>query len=262
MAWRFYTIPGDPSKPFESPELQEATFTNVGDDCDHHAARVRGGGSPTTLLPDPHLKEGSMLPPANPLLRIPVAVSARHAHLTQPTIERLFGVGYALHHARELSQPHEFAAQETVTLIGPRGRLEHVRVLGPPRHEDQIELARSDALHLGVDPALRTSGDLHDTPGVVLQGPAGSVELSHGVILARRHLHVSPADAQRFGVQDHEIVAVAIDSDGRDLIFDDVIVRVAADFRTELHLDTDEGNAAAIGPGATATLMPRRALPP
>jgi acetate kinase len=199
-----------------------------------------------------------VLPPHS-LPRIAVAVSARHVHLTQLTIERLFGRGYELHRAKELSQPHEFAALETVTLIGPRGRLEHVRVLGPPRQADQIELARSDALHIGVDPALRTSGDLHDTPGVVIQGPAGNVALEHGVILARRHLHASPADAQLFGIRDQDIVAVAIDSDGRDLVFDDIIVRVAADYRTELHLDTDEGNAAAVGPGATATLLPSRA---
>jgi acetate kinase len=191
----------------------------------------------------------------DPRQRIPVAVSARHAHLSQATIDRLFGPGHELRHARELSQPHEFAAEETVTLIGPLGTLGHVRVLGPPRHADQIELARSDALHLGLDPQLRISGDLHDTPGIVLEGPAGRVELPHGVILAHRHIHASPADALRLGVKDHDVVAVAIDSEGRDLIFEDVVVRVAPDYRTELHLDTDEGNAAAVGPGTTATLL-------
>jgi propanediol utilization protein len=133
-----------------------------------------------------------------------------------------------------------------------------VRLVGPPRKEDQIELARSDALHIGINPTLRTSGDLHDSPGVTLEGPAGRVELPHGVILARRHIHVSAADAARLGLANNDIVAVAIDSDGRDLVFDDVIVRVGADFSTELHLDTDEGNAAAIGPGTTATLLPQR----
>lgn len=191
-------------------------------------------------------------------MQVPVAISARHAHLTRATIERLFGTGHELHVARELSQPHEFAAQETVTIIGPCGRLEHVRIVGPPRQEDQVELARSDALHIGVDPALRTSGDLHDSPGVTLEGPAGRFELSHGVILARRHLHLSPVDAQRLELCNQDIIAVAIDSDGRDLVFDDVVVRVADGFRTELHLDTDEGNAAAIGPGDTATLLPER----
>jgi propanediol utilization protein len=198
------------------------------------------------------------LPPDNADLQIPVAVSARHAHLCKATIERLFGTGHELHFAKDLTQPHEFAAQESVTVIGPRGSLEHVRLVGPPRADDQIELARSDALHIGIDPKLRTSGDLHDSPGVTLEGPAGRAELPHGVILARRHIHVSTADAQRLKVNNHDIVAVAIDSDGRDLVFDDVIVRVADNFRTELHLDTDEGNAAAIGPGTTATLLPER----
>jgi propanediol utilization protein len=192
------------------------------------------------------------------LLRIPVAVSARHVHLTRPTIDKLFGSGHELQVAKELSQPHEFAARETVTVIGPSGRLEHVRIVGPPRAEDQIELARSDALHIGVDPALRTSGDLHDSPGVILEGPAGILELPKGVILARRHLHLSHFDARNLGLRNHDIVAVAIDSNGRDLIFDDVIVRVATGFRTELHLDTDEGNAAAIAPGVTATLLRER----
>lgn len=191
-------------------------------------------------------------------LQIPVAVSARHAHLTRETIEKLFGAGHELHIARQLSQPHEFAAQETVTIVGPCGNLEHVRIVGPPRHQDQIELARSDALHIGVNPALRTSGDLRDSPGIILLGPAGRAELPHGVILARRHLHLNPADALRLALGDRDVVSMAIDSDGRDLVFDDVIVRIAPDFRTELHLDTDEGNAAAIGPGATATLLPER----
>lgn len=191
-------------------------------------------------------------------LRIPVAVSARHAHLTPATIEKLFGSGHVLQVARELTQPHEFAARETINVVGPSGRLEGVRIVGPPRAADQIELARSDALHIGVDPALRTSGDLHDSPGVILEGPAGSLELPHGVILARRHLHLSTSDAEHLGLESHDIVAIAIDSDGRDLIFDDVVVRVATGFRTELHLDTDEGNAAGIEPGATATLLPER----
>ena len=192
-------------------------------------------------------------------MRIPVAVSARHAHLTQATIERLFGPGFQLHPSRQLSQPHEFATRETVTIVGPRGRLEHVRLLGPPRHEDQIEISRSDAKVLGIDAAVRISGDLRDTPGVTLEGPAGHVVVAHGVILAHRHIHMSPADAARFHVEDRDVVAVAIDSDERDLIFRDVIVRVAPDYRTELHLDTDEGNAAAIAPGVSAMLLPRSA---
>jgi propanediol utilization protein len=196
-----------------------------------------------------------MSPTEEPLPRIPVAVSARHAHLTQETLERLFGRGFRLQPARQLSQPHEFAAEETVTIVGPRAKLEHVRLLGPPRHEDQVEISRSDALRLGLDPQVRVSGDLQRTPGITIIGPAGPVALSRGVILAHRHIHMSPADAERFKVKDRDVVAVAIDSKERDLIFADVVVRVSADFRTELHLDTDEGNAAAIGPGVTATLL-------
>lgn len=196
-----------------------------------------------------------MSPAEDPLPRIPVAISARHAHLTQETLERLFGPGFQLKPTRQLSQPHEFAAEETVTIIGPRGKLEHVRLLGPPRHEDQVEISRSDALRLGLEPQVRVSGDLSGTPGITLLGPAGRTVLSHGVILAHRHIHMSPADADRFQLKDRDVVAVAIDSNERDLIFADVVVRVSADFRTELHVDTDEGNAAAIGPGATATLL-------
>lgn len=187
--------------------------------------------------------------------RIPVAVSARHAHLCRATIDRLFGVGHELQVARELSQPHEFAARETIAVIGPHGRLDGVRVVGPPRHDDQVELARSDAMHIGIHPVLRTSGNLLDSPGVTIEGPAGQVELAHGAILARRHIHMTPADAGRLGLADHDVVAAAIDSDGRDLVFDDVIVRVSSDYRTELHLDTDEGNAAGVAPGVTATLL-------
>ena len=194
-------------------------------------------------------------------MKVPVAVSARHAHLTQATIERLFGPGHELHPARELSQPHEFAAVECVTIVGPRGRLEDVRIVGPARKEDQIELARGDALHLGIPPVLRTSGDLHETPGVILEGPKGRVHLSHGAIVSRRHLHLFTADAQLLDLCNGDFVAVAIDSDGRDLVFDDVIVRLSSDFRTELHLDTDEGNAAAVGPGTLATVLPRRNRP-
>lgn len=188
-------------------------------------------------------------------IRIPVAISARHAHLTQATIERLFGAGHALRLHSPLSQPGEFSAQETVTIVGPQGRLEHLRLVGPPRHADQVELARSDAVALGLDTRLRLSGDVDDTPGLVLEGPAGRVTLPHGVILAQRHIHMSPEDAARWHLRDREEVAVAIDSDGRDLIFEDVVVRVSAHYRTELHLDTDEGNAAGVGPGTTAALL-------
>lgn len=186
---------------------------------------------------------------------IPVAVSARHVHLRQATLDALFGRGHVLRVKSPLSQPGQFAAMETVTLLGPRGRLENVRVLGPPRDADQVELSRSDEIALGIDAPLRVSGDLERTPGIEVVGPAGRVELEGGVVTPVRHIHMSPGDALRFGVGDRERVSVAVDSDGRDIIFGDVVVRVSPQFRLELHLDTDEGNAAGIRHGTMARLQ-------
>jgi acetate kinase len=192
-------------------------------------------------------------------LRIPIAVSARHAHLTQRTIDLLFGPGYLLRPRAWLSQTGQFAAQESVTVIGPKGRLEHVRLMGPPRARDQVEVSRTDELALGIDAPVRMSGDLAGTPGVTLEGPCGRAQLTSGLISARRHIHASPEDAARLGIEDGETVQVRIDSEGRDLTFGDVTVRIAPDYRLEVHLDTDEANAAAVERGATAELIrPRR----
>ena len=196
-------------------------------------------------------------PAAKGELTIPVAVSARHAHLSSATVDRLFGVGYRVHKRAELSQPGQYSAEETVTLIGPRGRVERVRLMGPPRSADQIEISRSDEFVLGVDAPVRLSGDLSGTPGITLEGPRGRVTIERGVICARRHIHASPADAARLSVRDGQIVQVRIDSEGRDLTFSDVIVRVAEDFRLELHLDADEANAAGINGTVRATLIAR-----
>jgi acetate kinase len=185
-----------------------------------------------------------------------VAISARHVHLSQPTVDALFGAGHVLQVKAPLSQPGQFAAVETVALVGPHGRIEHVRVLGPPRAADQVELARSDEITLGIDAPLRVSGELAHTPGIEVVGPAGSVRLAAGVVMPVRHIHMSPEDAERLGVRDRQRVSVAVDSDGRDLVFGDVVVRVSAQFRLELHLDTDEGNAAGVGPGTRARLLP------
>lgn len=186
---------------------------------------------------------------------IPVAISARHVHLCQDSIDRLFGAGYVLTVISPLSQPGQYATGETVTLTGPRGRLTAVRVLGPPRDADQIELSRSDEMTLGIHAPLRLSGDLAQTPGIAITGPAGQIALEHGVITATRHIHMSPQDAQDFQVRDRQRVQVAIDSDGRDLLFDDVVVRVSPAFRLEMHLDTDEGNAAGIESCGSARLV-------
>ncbi len=194
-------------------------------------------------------------------IRIPIEISGRHAHLTQSSIDRLFGEGYRLQPRTELSQPGQFAARETVSLIGPRGRIDHVRLMGPPRDADQVEISRSDEFVLGVDAPVRISGDLRNSPGITLEGPAGRATIAGGVICARRHIHMNPDDARRLGVRDHDSVLVRIDSDGRDLVFSDVSVRVSGGFELRLHLDTDEANAAGVRPGDTCELV-RSSHPP
>lgn len=187
--------------------------------------------------------------------RIPVAVSARHAHLSQATVERLFGPGYQLKIHKMLSQTGQYAAQETVTLIGPRGRISGVRLMGPPRGHDQVEISRTDEFVLGIDAPVRISGDLANTPGITIEGPAGTTTIPSGVITARRHIHMNPDDARRFGVRDCDVVEVRIDSEGRDLTFGDVTVRVHPTFTLEMHLDTDEANAAGIERGDVGELV-------
>ena len=185
---------------------------------------------------------------------IPMAISVRHVHLTQNTISRLFGPRHVLHIRSLLSQPGQYAAEETVTLAGPRGRLLHVRVVGPPRTEDQVELSRTDEIELGVDAPLRESGDLKNTPGVVIEGPAGAVNLRHGVICPVRHIHMSPADADVLGLKNHDRVSVVVADGDRRLTFGDIVVRVSPGFILELHLDTDEGNATGLRSGADVLL--------
>jgi len=182
-------------------------------------------------------------------VRIPVAISARHVHLTAPVIETLFCDKYRLHVHSGLVQPGEFAAEETVTLIGPHGRIPHVRIVGPPRAVNQVELSRTDALTLGINAPVRESGDLAGTPGLLVEGPRGSVQLDSGVICALRHVHMSPADAAVLGFKDQDRIELAVESDERRMLFRDVVVRVSPNYRLELHLDTDEGNAAGLQSG-------------
>ncbi len=189
-------------------------------------------------------------------MSIPVAVSARHVHLTEHSIATLFGTGHVLRMHAPLNQPGQFAAEETVTLVGPKGSLAHVRIVGPPREEDQVEISRTDEIALGLDAPVRMSGELAHTPGICLVGPAGRLTLDHGVLLAQRHVHMSPAEAAELGLHDRQLVRVAAGSHERALIFDDVIVRVSPHYRLELHLDTDEGNAAGVSPGDRALLLP------
>jgi len=185
---------------------------------------------------------------------IPLAISARHVHLTQEAVEVLFGVGHALTVYKEISQPGQFACVEKVDLIGPKRTIEGVRVLGPTRPACQIEISRTDEFHLGMDAPIRNSGDVANSPGITLQGPAGRLTLTEGVIQARRHIHMHPDDAAYFGVQDRDVVEVEVDGGGRDLIFGDVLVRVKSSYVLEMHLDTDEANAANVMRGQQGLL--------
>ncbi|MBP7933132.1 MAG: acetate/propionate family kinase [Phycisphaerae bacterium] len=181
---------------------------------------------------------------------IPIEVSAHHLHLTQEHVEALFGQGHQLTRQSDLSQPGQFACEEQVTLVGPRGRVERVRVLGPVRKATQVEIAMTEQFKLGIHPPIRESGDLKDTPGITLEGPAGRLTIDKGVICALRHIHMTPEDALRYGVRDKFTVRVRVPGD-RELVFGDVRVRVDPSFRLAMHIDTDEGNAAGIRTGMT-----------
>jgi len=190
----------------------------------------------------------------NPMV-IPIAVSARHIHLTREAVDVLFGSGHALTPYRPLSQPGQFACEEKLTIVGPKRRIEGVRVLGPERRACQVEVSRTDEFFLGLDAPVRDSGDVANSTGCTLIGPAGSLRLAEGVICARRHIHMTPEDAERFGVHDRDVVEVAVHSAGRDLTFGDVLIRVSPRYRLEMHLDTDEANAAEITGGHTGSLV-------
>ena len=182
-------------------------------------------------------------------VRIPVAISARHVHLTESVIETLFCDKYRLHTHADLVQPGQYAAEESVTLVGPHGRIPHVRIVGPPRSVNQVELSRTDAITLGINAPVRESGDLAGTPGIVLEGPRGSAKLESGVICALRHVHMCPEEAARLGFKDQDRIQVAAQSEDRQMLFQNVVVRVSPTYRLEMHLDTDEGNAAGLRSG-------------
>ncbi len=188
--------------------------------------------------------------------RIPIAVSARHIHLTREAVEALFGPGYQLTPDKPLSQPGQFACKEKLTVIGPKRSIENVRVLGPERKACQVEISRTDEFFLGVDAPVRDSGDVENSPGVTLEGPNGRYTMHEGLICARRHIHMAPEDAKRFDVEDGDVVEVAVDTSGRDLTFGDVLVRVSPKYKLEMHLDTDEANAAEISGEIDGVMVP------
>ncbi|SEP78339.1 acetate/propionate family kinase [Neolewinella agarilytica] len=190
----------------------------------------------------------------NTMPSIPIAVSARHIHLRQETLDVLFGKGHELSVKKWLSQPGQFAAEETVTVVGPRNSIERVRVLGPVRSKDQLEISRTDEFFLGIDAPVRESGKVEDTPGCKLIGPAGEYDLEDGVICAWRHIHMTPEDAATFGVQDRDVVEVAVSNNERALTFGNVLIRVSPKYKLEMHIDTDEGNAAEIRRGDQGVL--------
>ncbi len=177
--------------------------------------------------------------------KVLVEGSARHVHLKHEDVETLFGKGFTLHKARALLQPGEFLTEEKVTLTGPRGSIERVSVLGPERKATQAEISFTDARILGLKPPIRLSGDVAGSAPIRLTGPAGSVELTEGCMIAKRHLHIIPADAEAFGIAGRETVQVKVGGE-RGLIFDEVAVRVSENFYTEVHLDYDEMNAAGL----------------
>lgn len=176
--------------------------------------------------------------------QILVETSARHAHLTREHIEVLFGKGYELTVKKMLSQPGQFASNERVEVVGPKKSIPGVSILGPARSADQVEVSFTDARTLGLSAPVRESGDIAGSAPCKLVGPCGELELSEGVIVAKRHIHLTPEDAAEYGVEDKQIVSVAIDSGlGRKTVFDDVVVRVSKSYAAAMHIDTDEANA-------------------
>lgn len=184
-----------------------------------------------------------------------VETSARHVHVTEETLEILFGKGYQLTKKKDLSQPGQFACEERVQVIGPKNSFPAVSILGPTRPADQVELSASDARSIGVAAPVRESGDIAGSGACKLVGPKGEVELKEGVIVAKRHIHMTPEDAENYGVKDKQVVSVKIDSPERALVFGDVVVRVSPKFKLAMHIDTDESNAVMAGRDATGVIV-------
>lgn len=186
--------------------------------------------------------------------KIPIGVSARHVHLAQAEVEQLFGKNYQLTPKFELSQPGQFAAEETVVIAGPKGSIERVRILGPARSLSQVEVSWTDAMKLGLKPPLRISGDIQGSSPVTLIGPKGSVVLNEGLIIAQAHIHMSPADSARFNVVDGQSVQIKVEGI-RPIILSNVVIRVSERYRLEMHIDTDEANAGLIQQGTLAEIV-------
>lgn len=185
---------------------------------------------------------------------VPVGLSNKHIHLSQEDLETLFGKGFELTKMKDLSQPGQYAANEKVDVVGPKGTLKGVRILGPVRKETQVEISLTDSFVLGVNPPVRDSGDLVDSPGAKIVGPKGEITIDKGIIVAARHIHMHTTDAENFGVADKDVVSVKVEGK-RGLIFDNVLIRVNKEYALEMHLDIDEGNAAALKNGTMVEVL-------
>jgi putative phosphotransacetylase len=179
---------------------------------------------------------------------VPVSISARHLHLKKEHLEVLFGAGHELTKMKDISQPGQYAAEEKVTLQGPRGKIDNVRVLGPLRKETQVEISATDARVLGVKPVVRDSGNMDGTPGLTLVGPKGTIIIEKGCIVAERHIHMTQEDASQFNVSDGQVVSVKVNTP-RGGVFDKVLIRVREDYALDMHIDVDEANAFLISNG-------------
>ena len=184
-----------------------------------------------------------------------VETSARHVHLSKADLETLFGEGYELTIKKMLSQPGQYACAERVDVVGPKKAIPGVSILGPTRNATQVEISLTDARSIGVSAPIRESGDIAGTGACKLVGPKGEVEIKEGVIAAKRHIHMTCADAEEFGLKDKDVVGVKVETDGRALTFGDVVVRVSDKFALAMHIDTDESNAACAAPGTMGEIV-------
>lgn len=187
--------------------------------------------------------------------KVLVETSARHVHVSKADLEVLFGEGYELTKKKDLSQPGQYACEERVQVIGSKGSFPGVSILGPVRNATQVEISASDARSIGVTAPVRESGDIKESGGCKLVGPKGEVEISEGVIVAKRHIHMTTADAADFGLTDKQVVSVKVDSAERSLVFGDVVVRVNDSFALAMHIDTDEANAVLAGVNAMGEII-------
>ena len=187
--------------------------------------------------------------------KILVETSARHVHVSRADLDVLFGEGYELHAKKALSQPGQYACEERVDVIGPKKALTGVSILGPVRPATQVEISLTDARAIGVAAPIRESGDIAGTGACKLVGPKGEVEIKEGVIATKRHIHMTCADAEEFGLKDKDVVGVKVETDGRALTFGDVVVRVSDKFALAMHIDTDESNAACAAPGTMGEIV-------